>query len=120
MAEFMLRGPAQVWMDMIRESQLVEEKMTWGDFYDHFLAEYQPDSLRERWAFEFEGLTCLSCGSVDAYTHRFIELYGYAPTLVAIDRQKARRFVWGIPMSIQKKLLRHLDLTFTEAIDQAW
>ena len=31
-AEFILRGPAQVWMDMIWESRPIGEVMTWEDF----------------------------------------------------------------------------------------
>ena len=60
--------------------------MTYEDFRDRFFAKYQSDNLRERWAFEFEGLICLSCGSVDAYVCRFMELYGYAPALVATNQ----------------------------------
>ena len=91
--------------------------MTWGDFRDRFLAEYQPDNLRERWAFEFEGLTCLSCRSINAYARRFMELCEYARTLVATNRQKAYHFVQGLPTSMQKTLIGDPDLTFTEAID---
>ena len=61
------------------------EVINWVDFQMQFLAEYYLESLREGRAFEFESLTCISCGSVDAYAQKFVELCVYAPSLVAID-----------------------------------
>ena len=69
--------------------------------------------------FEFEALTCASCRSVDTYHCRFVELYGYSPTLVATDRQKARHYIRGLPIHIQRVLIGHLYLTFFEVVDQA-
>ena len=53
--------------------------------------------MRERKAFDFETLTCAECGSVEAYVQKFVELCPYAPALVATDRQKACRFIKGLP-----------------------
>ena len=85
MVEFILRGLAQAWWDMFRESRPVGDVITWEDFWVSFLVEYQPNSLKERRTFKFEDLTYASCGSVDAYARRFIELSGYAPALVATN-----------------------------------
>ena len=74
----------------MRKSKPVKDVFSWEDVQDKFLAEYQSETLRERRVFEFEALTCVSCGSVDVYAQRFIGLCRYTPTLVATDRQKVR------------------------------
>ena len=40
MAEFMLRGPAQEWIDMVRGSRPAGEAFTWEDFQASLLMEY--------------------------------------------------------------------------------
>ena len=112
MAEFMLRGPAQEWFDLVRGSRPAGEEFSWEDFQTSFMTEYQPDSLRHRRAFEFEDLTCTACGSVDAYARRFVQLSAYAPSLVATDAEKARRFIRGLPTPMQRILVGHPDLTY--------
>ena len=104
---------------MISRSRPVGEVFTWDDFRAQFLAEYLPESLRLRKAFEFKSLTCEACGSVDAYARRFIKLCGHAPTLVATDEQKVGKFMWGLPASMQKALIGFPLLTFGEMVDKA-
>ena len=103
---------------MIRENRLVGDIITWEDFWAGFLEGYQPDSLRERRAFEFEDLTHVS-GSMDAYAWRFIQLSVYAPNLVTTDRQRIRRFIWSLPTYMQRILASNPDLTFTQVVDMA-
>ena len=68
----------------------IRERLSWDDFQAQFLEEYHLESLREWRAIEFETLTCVSCGSMDAYALKFVELCGYAPSLVATDRLRVR------------------------------
>ena len=57
---------------------LVGEQLTWDDFQALFLEEYHLESLCEQRAIEFETLTCVSCGSVDTYAQKFVELCLYS------------------------------------------
>ena len=75
----------------------ISERLSWEDFQTRFLGEYHPESLREQKAFEFESLTCASCGSVEAYAQKFVKLCIYAPTLVATERLRVRQFMRGLP-----------------------
>ena len=117
MAAFMLKGTAKVWFNLWKRSLPEGTVITWEEFKEKFLAEYQPECLRERRAYEFKSLTCVACGSVDAYAQRFMDLCDYAPALVATDRLKARRFVKGLPEHMRRVLTSHIHLTFAETMD---
>ena len=104
---------------MVKGSRPAGVVIEWGDFQDKFLLEFLPDSLREERAYEFEDLTCDSCGSVDMYVRKFMELCTYAPPLVSTDQQKARRFMRGLPMSMQEALVSQYNASFAEVVDQA-
>ena len=103
----------------MEESRPAGEVISWDIFQASFLAEFQPESLRVRRAFEFEALTYDSCGSIDAYARRFMELCKYAPTLVSTDALKVQRFVRGLPWSMQELLVSQLDLPFSSVVDRA-
>ena len=119
MVGFLLQGLARNWFDMVKGSRPAGVVMEWEEFQDKFLIEFLPDSLREQRAYEFEGLTYVSCGSVDVYVRKFLELCTYAPALVVTDKQKARRFMRGLPMSMQEALVSQVNASFAEVVDQA-
>ena len=81
--------------------------------------EYQPASLKQRRAFEFETLSYQGCGSVEAYACKFVELCDYAPSLVATEEQKVQRFIRGLPASIRRVLASQDILTFASTVDKA-
>ena len=118
MAEFMLRGSAQSWFNLVRRSLGVGQVLTWEDFEARFVREYRPDSLCQRRAFEFEMLTCETCGTVDEYARKFMELYEYAPSLVDTDAKKVQRFVRGLPTHMRRVLIVHNHITFAEVVDR--
>ena len=117
MTSFMLRGPAQSWFSLVRRSLGAGQELTWEDFEARFVREYRPDSLCQRKAFEFETLTCEACGTVNDYARKFIELCGYAPSLVDTDAKKAQRFVRGLPIHMQRILLVQNQMTFADTVD---
>ena len=97
----------------------VSERLTQDHFQARFLEEYYLESPREQKAIEFETLTYGSCGSVDAYAQKFVELCVYTPSLVATDRLRVRQLIRGLPLNMQKVLLGQGNLSFVEVVNRA-
>ncbi|XP_070054827.1 uncharacterized protein [Nicotiana tomentosiformis] len=85
-----------------------------------FLREYVPQSLRDAWRAKFEQL-CQGAMTVLEYAFCFSELARHAPALVAIVRERVRRFIEGLHPSIQTSMARDLemDITYQQAVSIA-
>ncbi|XP_070046280.1 uncharacterized protein [Nicotiana tomentosiformis] len=74
-----------------------------------FLREYVPQSLRDAWSAEFEQLRQGSM-TVSKYAVRFSDLAQHAPALVAIVRERVRRFIKGLHPSIRLNMAQELEM----------
>ena len=120
LVEFLLEGRAQTWFDNMREGRPAgAAPISWEEFEAGFLREFLPESVKQSRAYEFERLTCDGFGSVEDYARRFMELYPYAPGLVATEPQKVDRFVYGLPLEIHTVMVGHTYSSLADAVDRA-
>ncbi|XP_070049678.1 uncharacterized protein [Nicotiana tomentosiformis] len=85
-----------------------------------FLSEFVPQSLRDAWRTEFEKLyqdTML----VSEYAIRFSDLARHAPALVALVRERVRRFIEGLKHDIRIRMAQEMesDISFQQVVDIA-
>ena len=95
LAVYMLRGDAVTWWESVRARYLEEQVLTWEEFKRLFLAKYFPVVLRNRLERQFMDLTQGNL-SVVKYENEFNHLSQYAPSLIADEDTKARRFTDGL------------------------
>ena len=120
LVEFVLEGRAQVWFDSLRMSRPEDAApIAWGEFEERFTREFLPESVRQKRAYEFERLTYATCGTIDEYASRFLELSMYAPGLVTTEQQRIDRFIYGLPTDIHNNLVGQPHVSLTDVIDRA-
>ena len=120
LVEFVLEGRAQLWYDNLQRSRPAgAAPLTLEEFEDLLMREFLPETVRLGKAYEFERLTHEDCGSVDGYANRFLELSVYSPGLVATEKQKVDRFVYGLRKDVRRVMAGQTYATLTEAMDRA-
>ncbi|XP_070049563.1 uncharacterized protein [Nicotiana tomentosiformis] len=118
---FQLRGVAyQWWLAYGLSSPDEAASLTWTQFSEMFLREYVPQSLMDAWRTEFEQL-CQGAMTMSEYAVRFSELARHAPALVATVRERVRRFIEVLHLSIRTSMARELemDIIYQQAVSIA-
>ncbi|XP_070032372.1 uncharacterized protein [Nicotiana tomentosiformis] len=96
LAAFRLRDIAILWYEGWERSKARDvPPASWGKFLDAFLDQYLPREIRQA---RFDQFLALKQGniSVREYSLRFDSLARYAPSIVAIMREKIHRFIAGL------------------------
>ncbi|XP_070025848.1 uncharacterized protein [Nicotiana sylvestris] len=83
--------------------------LTWTHFLDMFMREFVPQSLKDAWRAEFEHF-CQGVMTVSKYAIRYTRLDRHAPALVAIVRERVRRFIEGLTPPIRSSMARELEM----------
>jgi hypothetical protein len=91
---YQLKGEARYWWELIEATHDVAA-MTFAQFETLFLDKYFPTPIRLAKEQEFMTLK-QGTMTVTQYAAKFEELSRYAPTAVADEDKKARRFEWGL------------------------
>ncbi|XP_058216770.1 uncharacterized protein LOC131327641 [Rhododendron vialii] len=94
LATYQLKGEARYWWDLMEATHAVAT-MTFTEFDTLFLNKYFPTPLRLAKEQEFLNLK-QGTMTVTQYAAKFEELSRYAPTAIATEDKKARRFEWGL------------------------
>ncbi|XP_070046674.1 uncharacterized protein [Nicotiana tomentosiformis] len=93
---FQLKGVAyQRWWAYEVGSPAKVASLIWNRFLEFFLRGFDNQTLRDAWRMEFERLRQGTI-SVSEYVVRFSYLSRHAPALVAIVRERVRRFIEGL------------------------
>ena len=103
LAEFQLKGEAQVWWNWAKTSRDLEA-MTWAEFHDLFMGKYFSDTARHAKAQEFLELKQGAMTMIE-YVARFTELASFADDYVATDVAKVRRFENGLKLPIRGRII---------------
>ena len=120
LVEFVLEGRAQVWYSNVRRSRPAgAAPLSWEEFEELFMGHFLSETTRMSRAYEFERLTHAACGSVEEYASKFMELSVYAPGLIATEKQKVDRFLYGLRKDIRRAVVGQRCASLTEAIDIA-
>ena len=96
--KFLLQGEARIWWKMEKDKKLGEEH-TWKEFQELFLRRYFPISVHEKKEKEFLYLTQEN-KIVMEYDREFNKLSRFAQSLVATEKDKVKRFLNGLRMSL--------------------
>ena len=100
----------------VRGSRNVEE-MNWAQFEELFLEKYFPEPVQQEMAQEFFNLK-QGTMNVTQYASRFEVLSHYAQGVVATEREKARRFEWGLEQTIRRQGIGMNIMTYTDLVDR--
>ncbi|XP_021743399.1 uncharacterized protein LOC110709485 [Chenopodium quinoa] len=100
---YYLRGEADLWRQQNEQAERALPNFGWNVFKEQVRDKFYPIFLQKHKADEFLELN-MGTMSVTEYYIKFIELSRFAEDTVATDRQKARRFEKGLPLSLQRKL----------------
>jgi hypothetical protein len=87
-------------------------------FTENFRSHHIPEGLIELKQEEFQALKQGSM-SVAEYHNKFAQLSRYAPTKVARDSDKQRRFLKGLHDELQLQLMSNKYASFQELVDRA-
>ncbi|XP_021736452.1 uncharacterized protein LOC110703002 [Chenopodium quinoa] len=102
-AAYYLRGEADLKWQQNEQAVRALPKFRWNVFKEQVRDKLYPIFLQKQKADEFLELKMGSMSVTEYYT-KFIELSRFTEGTVATDRQKARRFERGLPLSLQRKL----------------
>ncbi|XP_027158240.1 uncharacterized protein LOC113759862 [Coffea eugenioides] len=118
-AVFQLEGAARSWWNIIR-TKWEREQMprTWANFVREFNAKYFPPLVQEKKEYEFIRLR-QGTQSVAEYESQFTRLSKFAPELILTEQRRARRFLQGLNVEIQKDLAVAQITTFNDAVEKA-
>ena len=116
-AEFLLQGEASEWWKIEKEN-FKGINLTWKDFREMFLHNYFPTSVWEQKEQEFLYLKQGNL-SVMQYNREFRKLARFAPSLVAAEKDRMKRFLNGLRPIMQKDLSTSKFLTHVELLDTA-
>ena len=116
-AEFLLQGEANEWWK-VEKTNFTNSAPTWKDFREKFLHNYFPRSVWEQKEREFlylkqGNLTILQ------YNSEFRKLSRFAPSLVASEQDRIKRFHEGLRPIMQKDLATSKFTTYAELLDTA-
>ena len=103
LATYQLEGEADNWLNMIKDTRNTAN-MTWAQFEELFLEKYFPMTVKEDMIQEFLSLQQGGI-AVAQYVARFEELARHASRFVGDDRDKARKFEWGLDFSLREKVV---------------
>ncbi|XP_057988960.1 uncharacterized protein LOC131172033 [Hevea brasiliensis] len=93
------------------------EGLTWAQFVQLFINWFVPESFRDQKQWAFEALR-QNGRSVDEYATEFLELSRYAPTAVATETMKVKRFLKGLDRRYAN-LAMMSDQSFDVVVDRA-
>ncbi|XP_071933782.1 uncharacterized protein [Coffea arabica] len=118
-AIFQLEGAARSWWNIIRTKWEREKTpRTWVNFVREFNAKYFSPLLQEKKEDEFIRL-CQGTQSMAKYESQFTRLSKFAPELILNEQRRARRFLQGLNVEIQKDLVVAQITTFSDAVEKA-
>ncbi|XP_028098457.1 uncharacterized protein LOC114298150 [Camellia sinensis] len=117
LAVYQLEGETDHWWTLINESRDITT-MTWVQFKESFLRKYFPHIVRQERIREFQLLE-QDTMTVTQYVAKFEELARYATRYVADDKEKARKFEWGLDPIIRGRVLPLQLPTFADVMDTA-
>ena len=118
-AVFQLEGAARSWWNIIRTKWEREQTpRTWTNFVREFNAKYFPPLVQEKKEDEFIRLR-QGTQSVAEYESQFTRLSKFAPELILTEQRRARRFLQGLNVEIQKDLAVAQITTFSDAVEKA-
>ncbi|XP_070045890.1 uncharacterized protein [Nicotiana tomentosiformis] len=110
---FQLRGAAYQWWCAYKlDSSAEAASFTLTQLSDMFLREYVPRSIRDAWRIEYEYLH-QGAMTVIEYAIRFSALARHASALVAIVRERVRRFIEGLNPNNRLSMARELEIYIT-------
>nr|XP_027122087.1 uncharacterized protein LOC113739038 [Coffea arabica] len=117
-AVFQLEGAACSWWNIIRMKWEREQTpRTWVNFVREFNAKYFPPLVQEKKENEFIRLR-QGTQSVAEYESQFTRLSKFAPELILTEQSRARRFLQGLNVEIQKGLAVTQITTFSDAVEK--
>ncbi|XP_075098076.1 uncharacterized protein LOC142175390 [Nicotiana tabacum] len=94
--------------------------LTWDEFSKLFMDHLLPDSLRQKYARDFERLVQTPNMDVSTYNTKFCNLARYAPYLVPTHEARVRRFVDGLVGRLYTAVaLQIKTLSYTDVVDLA-
>lgn len=94
--------------------------LTWDEFTKLFMDHFLPDSMRQKYAREFERLVKTSDMDVSTYNTKFCKMARYAPCLVADEAARVQTFVNGLVGRLHSAVAPQVKtLTYSDAIDLA-
>nr|XP_027067805.1 uncharacterized protein LOC113693471 [Coffea arabica] len=118
-AVFQLEGAARSWWNIIRTKWEREQiPRTWVNFVREFNAKYFPPLVQEKKEDEFIRLR-QDTQSVPKYESQFTRLSKFAPELILIEQRRARCFLQGLNVEIQKDLAVAQITTFSNVVEKA-
>ncbi|XP_070032299.1 uncharacterized protein [Nicotiana tomentosiformis] len=94
--------------------------LTWDEFSKLFMDYFLPDSLRQKYARDFERLVQTPDMDVSTYNMKFSNLARYAPYLVSTHEARVRRFFDGLVGRLYTAVAPQMKtLSYTDAVDLA-
>ena len=117
LATYQLEGEADNWWNMIKDTRNTAI-MTWAQFEELFLEKYFPMTVKEDMIQEFLSLRQGGM-TVAQYVARFEELARHASRFVGDDRDKARKFEWGLDFSLREKVVPLRLTSYQGVVDAA-
>nr|XP_027109288.1 uncharacterized protein LOC113729162 [Coffea arabica] len=118
-AVFQLEGVARSWWNIIQTKWEREQTpRTWVNFVREFNAKYFPPLVQEKKKDEFIRIR-QGTQSVAEYESQFTRLSKFAPELILTEQRRARRFLQGLNVEIQKDLAVAQITTFSDAVEKA-
>ena len=93
--------------------------MDWFEFYNAFVEQFTPESLREAKVREFELLKQTEDMSVLDYDTKFNQLVRYAPHMVITENMKAKRFANDLEEYLFGVVPLRRTSTYSDVLDTA-
>ena len=118
-ATFLLQDEAAAWWELELGKQGPNDTpFTWTDFRKVFYERYFPQSVRVQKFREFDRLEQGTL-TVSQYASKFEELSRYAPSLLADEGIRARKFENGLRSRIQHQVIAFELPTYKEVVNKA-
>lgn len=114
----LLDDSAYFWWDHVSRRRVDAGPVTWGEFRTLFLERYFSSAMQDQKYREFQDLQQGDM-TVQEYLDRFLSLSRYAPSLIASEVDKCRRFEQGLRQEIQDKLASTVFTDFMELVNSA-
>ncbi|XP_070035732.1 uncharacterized protein [Nicotiana tomentosiformis] len=97
LATYKLEDMANTWYEtVLLGRQAGAAPLTWDEFSKLFMDHFLPDSLRQKYARDFERLVQTPDMDVSTFNTKFCNLARYAPYLVPTQEARVQRFVDGL------------------------
>ncbi|XP_070045725.1 uncharacterized protein [Nicotiana tomentosiformis] len=118
---YKLEDMGNTWYETILLGRLAgEAPLTWAEFSKLFMDNFLPDSLRQKYARDFERLVQTPDMDVLTYNTKFCNLARYAPYLMPTHEARVRRFVDGLVGRLYTAEAPQMNtLSYTDAVDLA-